>query len=291
MNFFRAMKITYLNNRFVNHENAYVHIEDRGYQFADGVYEVVLAKKNILIDWELHCIRLRRSLQEMRIEYSFNNDVLRSLVYELMDKNSLKDAMIYIQISRGVAKREHGFPKGNITPSVIMTATAAPLPSEKEYKQGVAVITMPDIRWKRRDIKTISLLPNILAKQAATEQNAAEAILIEDDGYITEGSSSNFFIFDKSGVLRTHPLSNRILGGITRYGILRVARGAGVKVEEQAFRLADVIECKGAFVSSTTKYILPVTKVNGAKIAGGIVCKEIQELMGIYNKYIEEQIR
>ena len=271
------------------HENAYVHIEDRGYQFADGVYEVVLAKNNILIDWQPHCRRLRRSLAEMQIAYSFSDDVLGNLVLELMAKNNLEDAAVYLQISRGVAKREHGFPKGNITPSVVMTVSAPSFPSEQDYKKGVSVITMPDIRWKRRDIKTISLLPNILAKQAATEQNAAEAILIEDDGFITEGSSSNFFIFDNDGVLHTHPLNNRILGGITREGIINVAKEAGIEVREQAFRMGDLMAAKGAFVSSTTKHILPVTKVNGAEIGSG-VCSEIQGLMGLYKKYIEGQL-
>jgi D-alanine transaminase len=284
------MKITYINEKFVNHENAFVHIEDRGYQFSDGVYEVILARNNILIDWAQHCTRLRRSLSEMKIGYSFGNESLQRLIRELMDRNSLEDAIIYMQVSRGVAKREHGFPKGNITPSVVITASPAVFPSDEEYKNGVAVITMPDIRWKRRDIKTISLLPNILAKQAASEQNAAEAILIEDNGSITEGSSSNFFIFDKYGTLRTHPANNLILGGITRDGIINVAKQFGIKVEERAFSISDVMSCKGAFVSSTTKHILPVTKINGTNITDGVVCSEIKELMKLYKKYIDTQI-
>lgn len=285
------MKITYINGRFLPHENAYTHIDDRGYQFADGVYEVVLALKNTLIDWALHCTRLRRSLCEMRIEYSFGDDSLLQLVHELMDRNGLENAMIYIQVTRGVTPRAHNFPQGNISPVVLMTAAEPSYPSDKEYKNGVPVITLPDIRWKRRDIKTISLLPNILAKQEATEKGAAEAILIEDDGFITEGSSSNFFIFDESGTLRTHPLSNRILGGVTRDGIINVAKLAGMKVEESPFTLVELMKSNGAFISSTTKHILPVTIVNGSKIADGIVCKEMQDLMKLYKKYIEGQIK
>lgn len=284
-------KITYLNGRFVNHENAYVHIEDRGYQFSDGVYEVVLAKANTFIDWKLHCVRLRHSLSALSIDYSFDDDTLLSLVRDLKEKNSLKDASIYIQISRGVAKRDHGFPKGNITPSIVMTANAPVFPSDKDLKNGVSAITMPDIRWKRRDIKTISLLPNILAKQAAAEQGAAEAILIEDDGFITEGSSSNFFMFDKNGTLHTHPKNNRILGGITREGIIKVARNAGIKVEEQPFRLADVMGGSGAFISSTTKHILPVTKINGTTFGTGSVCKNTAELINLYKNYIDAQVK
>lgn len=284
-------KITYLNGQFVAHENAYTHIDDRGYQFADGVYEVVLARKNKLVDWDLHCTRLRRSLGEMRIGYAFDNGTLGSLVCELMQRNSLHDAMVYIQVSRGVAPRAHGFPSGNVSPVVLMTAAAPSFPAAEEYKNGVSVITLPDIRWKRRDIKTISLLPNILAKQQAAEQGAAEAIFIESDGSITEGSASNFFIFDRDGVLRTHPQNNLILGGITRDGIIKVAKEAGMKVEERAFTLAELMLCKGAFVSSTTKHVLPVTKVNGEKIAGGAVCKEMQELMKVYAKYVDEQIK
>lgn len=284
------MKITYLNGRFVNHENAYVHIEDRGYQFSDGVYEVVLAKNRRLIDWTAHCIRLRRSLEELQIGYSFNDDILKKLVLELIEKNSLKDAAVYMQISRGVAKRDHGFPKGNVTPSVIMTANVPVFPSIKDLENGVPVITMPDIRWKRRDIKSISLLPNILAKQSATEQNAIEAIFIEDDGFITEGSSSNFFIFDKAGSLRTHPANHRILGGITRDGIINVARKSGFKVIEQPFRLADVLNANGAFISSTTKHILPVSTINGAVIGGGKACNNTQALIKFYQEYINSQV-
>ena len=151
------MKISYVNGQFLNHENAYTHIDDRGYQFADGVYEVVLAKNKILIDWHLHCARLRRSLAEMRIAYLFDDSALHSLVRGLMEKNSLEDAMIYLQITRGVAPRAHNFPKANVTPCVVMTASAPVFPTNAEYKHGVAVITMPDIRWKMRHVKTISL--------------------------------------------------------------------------------------------------------------------------------------
>ncbi len=284
-------KISYINGQFMPHANAYTHIDDRGYQFADGVYEVVLASNNILIDWVLHCTRLRRSLSEMRIDYSFCDDAFRALVLELMGRNNLADAMVYIQITRGVASRAHGFPGGNTSPALVITVCTPSFPSDKEYKEGVAVITLPDIRWKRRDIKTISLLPNILARQEAAEKGAAEAILIEDDGFITEGSSSNFFIFDKSGVLKTHHLSNRILGGITRDGILKVARAAGMSVEENPFTLNDVMACRGAFVSSTTKHILPVTTVNGTVIGGGSVCAPMQELTRLYKKYIDEQVK
>ncbi len=213
-----------------------------------------------------------------------------ALVQELMDKNFYKDATIYMQITRGVAARMHGFPAGNITPALVITAAKPALPTAHEYTHGVDVVTMPDIRWKRRDIKTISLLPNILAKQQASEQNAAEAIFIEDDGYITEGSSANFFILDKNSVLRTHPANWRILNGITRLGIIKTAINAGIPVEEQAFRLADVMECKNAFISSTTKHILPVVKVNGSVIGGAVICDEIKELMKLYQEYINSQL-
>lgn len=283
-------RISYINNRFVEHENAYIHIEDRGYQFSDGVYEVILVKNNKLIDWTPHCTRMRRSLREVRINYAFHDDTQRSIVQELMARNSLVDASIYIQVTRGVAKREHGFPKGNITPTIVMTASALASNFDDAYKNGVSVITTPDIRWKRRDIKTISLLPNILAKQLASENNAIEAILIEEDGYITEGSATNVFIFDNSGILRTHPSDNRILSGITRSGIINVAKQSGINVKEQAFRLTDLMESKGVFISSTTKQLMPVTKVNGTNICGGKICNEVRELMDLYCKYIDNQI-
>lgn len=284
-------KITYVNGRFVNHENAMVHVEDRGYQFADAVYEVVLARKKVLIDWEPHFIRLVRSLTEIKINYVLASNSLKSLVLELMERNNLSDAMVYIQVSRGTAPRNHSFPnptQQNITPNIVITVTPPAAINEAQYQKGVSLITAPDIRWKRRDIKTVGLLANVLAKAEADSKNAADALFIEDSGAITETSSANFFIFDEAGNLWTHPKNNLILAGITRQGIIDTARATGIKVIEEAFTLGAVFKAKAAFVSSTTKHILPVTMIDGQVI--GSVSAELKQLMQNYTKYIEQYI-
>lgn len=283
-------RISYVNGDYINHEKAQVNIDDRGYLFSDGVYEVALIINKIFIDWPEHCVRLQRSLDGLKIAYKVVPDDLLAKAMQLLEKNKLKDAMLYLQITRGVAKRDHQFPSPAVDPAVVMTVAPAKFPSEDQYKNGVKVISCPDLRWKRRDYKTISLLPNILAKQEAVEAGVAEAIFVEDDGYITEGSSTNFFIVDNNGALRTHPLNERILGGITRLGVLQVARENKIQVKEDAFTLSDVASAREAFITSTTKHILPVTSFDGKNVGDGNVGDVTAKLTGYYKEYIRKQV-
>lgn len=283
-------KISYINGKFVDHKDTSVSIEDRGYQFSDGVYEVVYVRDSALIDWQAHCDRLKNSLDGLKIDYQVSPDALRDIIRELLKRNELTNAALYLQITRGVAKRDHQFPTDAVSPSVIMTVGEAKFPSKAQYETGVKTITCPDQRWKRRDLKTISLLPNTLAKQAAVEQGAAEAILVEDDGYITEGSSTNFFIVDKEGVLRTHPTTQRILGGITRMGVLKVARNNGIAVKEEAFTPEEALNAKEAFITSTTKHILPVVELDGNVIGSGKPGAITKRLMSLYEEFVAKQV-
>jgi D-alanine transaminase len=282
-------RISYINGEFLPHEKATIHIEDRGYVFSDGVYEVALIKNSVFIDWKEHCERLQYSLDGLRIGYKVSAADLEKLVRQLLEKNNLSDAVLYLQITRGVAKRDHQFPNPLPKPALVMMVSPAKALPEEQYANGIKAITLPDERWKRRDFKTISLLPNTLAKQQAVEAGVGEAILVEDDGFITEGSATNFFIIDKSGSLRTHPLNQRILGGITRIGVLKVAREAGIKILETAFTKEELLSAKEAFITSTTKHILPVTNIDGKNIGDGKVGEVSKELMRVYKIYIDNQ--
>ena len=262
-------RTAYVNGAFVDYDNASVHIDDRGYQFADSVYEVCLVVDGEFWDEEGHFQRLERSLSFLGIPQPASAGAYRAIIGRLLRLNRLRTALVYIQVSRGVATRNHAFPAGGDSPQLIMTARPFDLgASDAAAETGVAVMTTEDIRWRRVDIKTTNLLPNVLAKQKAVENGAAEAWLVRDD-HITEGSCTNAWIVDKAGVLRTHPATHDILGGITRQTVLECARHAGLQVEERAFSVHELIVAREAFFTSATSLVMPVVKVDGAYIANG----------------------
>jgi len=281
-------KISYVNGSYVNHAEACVHIEDRGYQFSDGIYEVMAFYNRKFLDADLHIERLFRSLNELQICLPMSKKSLQIIMRELLERNNRTDGTIYIQISRGVAKRDHAFPKDD-APSIVMVVTGAKSPKQSEVENGVKVITQPDLRWGRRDIKTISLLPNILAKQAATAAGVREAWLVDKDGMITEGAVSNNAIVSKKGEIITHPADHNILGGITRHVVLDIARKAGFKVVERAFSLAEAKQAKEAFLTSTTSNILPVVSIDGEKINSCKVGEVSKKLLELYYQHIYSQ--
>ena len=284
------VRISYVNGDYVEHSKAYVHIDDRGLLFSDGVYEVISVKKGTLIDWRLHFERLERSLNGLQISMTMQESKLYDVITKLLKKNLMHDsAMVYLQITRGVAPRNHNFPVG-VAPSLVATVAPLPAPKPSEYEHGVTVISHPDLRWQRRDIKSLSLLPNVLAKQKASEAGAAEAVLVESSGIVTECSTSNFYIVDKKNIVRTHPANEHILGGITRAGLLSTAKESGIKIVEKPFKLDDVYSASEAFITSTTKYILPVTKIDGRTIGSGNPGKVTRQLMEKYAHYIERQV-
>jgi D-alanine transaminase len=216
-------RIAYVNGSYVPHRDAAVHIEDRGYQFADGIYEVVCVKDGRIIDEEPHFERLERSLRELRIAPPMGRPAMRQVTRELLRRNRVTDGIVYTQITRGVARRDHPFPAAGTPPSLVMTSRRIKPQDPKLLEHGIAVISTPDIRWQRCDIKSVSLLPNILAKQQAREAGAYEAWFVDRDGTVTEGSSTNAWIVTRDGELVTRQLGPAILGGITRRSLIRLA--------------------------------------------------------------------
>lgn len=267
-------RIAYVNGRYLPHVHASIHIEDRGYQFADGVYEVVALYKGIILDEAGHLERLERSLKALRIHQPVTLSVLRLLIREIQKRNLLQTGLIYIQITRGVAPRFHPFPNPPVPTSLIITAKHIKLPSEAIVQKGVSVIIVPEIRWARCDIKSISLLPNILAKQEAIDKGAYESWFLDTDGFVTEGTATNAWIVNTLGQIQTRPTNENILSGITRKTIIDIARQLGFSIIEKPFNIHDIEHAQEAFITSATNYVMPVTTINnkpiGKAIAGPI---------------------
>ncbi len=261
-------RFAYVNGRYIDHRHAAVHIEDRGYQFADGVYEVIHLFRGRLIDEAAHLDRLDRSLGELGIAWPVTRPVLALAMRELVRRNRYATGLVYIQITRGVAPRDHKFP-GDTRPALVMTVRPIPEFPAEMRDDGVKVITIDDLRWARCDIKTVSLLPNILGKQAAAEANAFEAWMCDADGFVTEGTSSNAWIVTAEGTLVTRPAGPDILRGITRETIIRIAGEMGLAIEERKFSREEALEAREAFLSNSSHFVTPVTSIDNTVIANG----------------------
>lgn len=263
-------RIAYVNGRYTPHAEAFVHIEDRGYQLADAVYEVWAVFGGKLADAEGHFTRLARSLGELRIEMPMSRAALTMVLKETVRRNRVSEGLIYLQVSRGVAKRDHAFPTEPVRPAVVMTVSAVDrVASEARAAKGVSVVTTPENRWGRCDIKTVGLLPNALAKQKAREAGAAEAWFVDDLGFVTEGASSNAWIVDAEGRLRTRDTNANILRGITRSTLLSVIQREGMEVDERPFTPADAVAAREAFITGAGTLVLPVVAVDGKKVGEG----------------------
>ena len=258
----------YVNGRYVPQGDARVHIEDRGYQFADGVYEVVPVVRGALVDEDPHLDRLERSLEELRIAMPMSRAALKLVSHELMRRNGLSHGFLYMQVTRGVAPRDHKFPRA-ARPALVMTTRQTKPHSARQLAEGVAVITVPDIRWKRCDIKSVSLLPNVLGKQAAVEAGAFEAWMVAEDGRVTEGTSTNAWIVTSDNKLVTREAGNAILNGITRVALIRLAEGQGVELEERAFTVEEALQAREAFITSSTNFVMPVTRIDDQPVGNG----------------------
>jgi D-alanine transaminase len=277
-------RTAYVNGRYLPHAQASVHVEDRGYQFADGVYEVVALVNGKMVDEEPHLDRLERSLGELRIAMPLTRAALKLILREIQRRNRIKTGLIYMQVTRGVARRDHPFPK-NATPSLVVTAKRIQPQSAEAVEAGVRVITIPDIRWERCDIKSVGLLPNVLGKQKAREAGAFEAWQVAKDGTVTEGTSTNAWIVTKEGELVTRPAGAAILNGITRLTILKLAREQGLAFAERPFSVAEAKGAREAFVSSATSFVTPVTQIDDSVIGNGRAGSLSLRLRRAYDRY------
>ncbi|MBX6328611.1 MAG: D-amino-acid transaminase [Pseudolabrys sp.] len=263
-------RIVYVNGRFWPARKAAIAVEDRGYQFADGVYEVCEVRGGRLVDERRHLARLARSLGELGIALPMSMAALSLVMHETVRRNRVSDGIVYVQVTRGVSRRDFPFPAPAVKPSLVVLARSSDRTRlEAMAAKGIAVVTMPDIRWGRVDIKSIALLPNVLAKQAAREAGAWEAWLVDEDGRVTEGASSNAWIVSADGTLITRPLGSDILPGVTRAVVMEIAKARGLALAERPFTVAEAYAAREAFITSASQIVLPVTRIDGRPIGDG----------------------
>jgi len=263
-------RVAYVNGRYLPHAEARVHVEDRGYQFADGVYEVCEVREGHLVDERRHIERLARSLKELRIDAPMTPAALGVVMRETMRRNRVRDGLVYLQVTRGVARRDHGFPPPGTKPSVVVTARSTDRrKADRLAETGIMVVTVAENRWPRVDIKSVALLPNVLARQEALDRGAKEAWFVDADGLVTEGASANAWIVTQDGAIVTRSANSGILKGITRTVTLEVTKSPAKRVEERAFSVAEAIAAREAFQTSATLTVMPVVEIDGKKIGDG----------------------
>ena len=263
-------RIAYVNGRYVPHARAEVHIEDRGYQFADGVYEVCEIYDGYVVDETRHLDRLERSLRELAIRMPVPRNALRIILREVIRRNRVRDGMVYVQATRGVARRDHPFPPATTPPALVVTAkNVSRAKGDRMAEEGVGIITLADNRWERVDIKSVGLLPNALAKQKAKEAGAREAWFVDRDGYVTEGASTTAWIVTPEGDLVTRPNGPEILPGVTRLTAAEVAHRAGLNVVERKFTVAEAKAAREAFMTAASTIVMPIVTIDGVPVANG----------------------
>ncbi|UJW73680.1 D-amino-acid transaminase [Rhizobium sp. SL42] len=263
-------RIAYVNGRYVAHDDAAVHIEDRGYQFADGVYEVCEIRHGMIVDLTRHLDRLDRSLGELRMKSPMSRRALTQIIREVARRNRVKNGLFYLQVTRGVSRRDHVFPSADTTPSLVITAKITdPGIIAAKNEKGLKAITLPDNRWDRVDIKTVGLLPNVMARQAAKEAGAQEAIYVDARGMVTEGAATNVWMVDANGVLVTRPAEHGILRGITRTGLMDVTARLGIKVAEREFSREELLSAREVFITAATSICFPIVEIDGQTIGNG----------------------
>lgn len=273
-------RIVLVNGSFVPYEEAVIPIMDRGFLFGDGIYEVAAVLDGALVDNEAHLARLDRSLGEVRIANPHSGADWTRLEQELVRRNGLQEGLVYMQVTRGVAERDFAFPK-DVAPTVVMFTQAKAMREAPLARTGAAIVTVPDLRWKRRDIKSVALLAQVLAKQAAADAGVAEAWMVED-GCVTEGSSSTAFIITRDRRIVTRPLSHAILAGITRRAVMRLASEADLAIEERLFTLEEAYAAAEAFFTSATMLVMPVVAIDGRPVGDGAPGPLTRRLRALY---------
>lgn len=281
-------RTAFVNGRYVSQPEARVNVEDRGYQFGDGIYEVVHLHRGRFVDEELHLDRLERSLREIRLPMPMPRAALRHVLGEVARRNRVAEGLLYMQVTRGVARRDHAFPSRPVPPALVVTVKRIPPYPTDVVLWAAACITQPDLRWARRDIKSVNLLPNVLARQAAREQGAVEAILYEEDSrLVTEGAATTFWIVDEHGVLRTRALSHAILPGCTRAALIAELQEAGVGWSDAAYTLEELRRAREAFLTSATSFVKPITRIDGTAVGDGTVGPVTRRLFELFARHVK----
>ncbi|MGH7155885.1 MAG: D-amino-acid transaminase [Acetobacteraceae bacterium] len=280
-------RIAYVNGRYLPQRDAMVNVEDRGYQFADGIYEVVHVYGGRLIDEQRHLDRLERSLREMRLPWPMSRDALRHVLLEVARRNRITEGLLYMQVTRGVARRDHAFPVQPVAPALVVTIRRIPPYPDDVTKWTASAITHPDQRWARCDIKTVALTPNVLARQAARDQGAQEAILIDARDNVTEGAATNFWIVDQNGVLRTRYLDQGILPGCTRDALLALMRDGNIVFAEKGFSRNELSAAREAFITSATSFVKPITQIDGKPVGDGAVGPVTRRLFDLFARHVK----
>jgi len=285
-------RIAYVNGRYLDQRLAEVNIEDRGYQFGDGIYEVVHLHAGRFIDEDRHLDRLERSLREIRLPMPMPRAALRLVLREVARRNRVTEGLLYMQVTRGVARRDHAFPSRPVPPALVVTVKRIPPYPGDVDGWAASCITLPDLRWARRDIKSVNLLPNVLARQAAKEQGAIEAILYDEaTGMVTEGAATTFWIVDEHGVIRTRHLDHVILPGCTRSALMAELEEAGIAFEERDLSLDEMRRAREAFITSATSFVRPITRIDGAPVGDGSVGPVVRRLFDIFARHVTGNLR
>ena len=281
-------RTAYVNGRYLPQSEASVNVEDRGYQFGDGIYEVVHLYGGKYVDEDRHLARLERSLKEIRLPMPMSRAALSLVLREVARRNRVTEGLLYMQVTRGVARRDHVFPAKPVPPALVVTVKRiAPYPGDVD-RWAAACITQPDLRWARRDIKSVNLLPNVLARQAAKEQGAVEAILYDEaTGMVTEGAATTFWIVDESGAIRTRHLDYVILPGCTRGALMAELREAGIAFDERGFSVEEMRRAREAFITSATSFVKPITRIDGALVGDGLVGPVVRRLFDIFARHVK----
>ncbi len=284
-------RIAYVNGRYLPQRSACVNIEDRGYQLGDGVYEVVHLHDGRFIDEDRHLTRLERSLRELRMAMPMSRASLLHVLAEVARRNRVREGLLYMQVTRGVARREHAFPPAGTPPALVVTVRRIPAYPRDVAAWAGAAITQPDQRWARCDIKSVGLLPNVLARQAAREQGAVEAILVDAQGMVTEGAATSFWIVDAAGVLRVRHLDHAILPGCTRAALLDLLAREGIACEARAFSVEEMRSAREAFITAATTFVKPILRIDGAPVGDGQVGRVTRRLFDIFARHVQGPLR
>lgn len=282
-------RIIYINGAYHDYEQAQLHVEDRATLFADAVYEVIEVKNSQQVDQQGHLQRLGRSMREIRLTPDFSLNTLPFIIREVIRRNRVKNGYVYIQVSRGRARRDFLFPDPATTPSslTIFARSKNEQSLAKKARKGIRVITLPDIRWKRPDIKSTALIASVLARQTASESGADEAWLYNEEGRITEGAASNAWIITSDNRLITHPATNAILKGITREGVMRAAGQLGLTFSEHSFTIEEAKNAKEAFISAATNLVMPVSHIDDCLINDGMPGPVAQNLRSRFHEFAQ----